>query len=130
MSRICYSRSQGLVEITMPFASSTHILINASLCLESAAKQAHKKYSFYIQEFHQHPTVSFVNLFVVVKIPPWPQPPKSSQQQLSSFLNFWRSSKAVAFLLQVIFRSFAYFSSVAFSDFASAKSPGNAQRWQ
>mmetsp|Transcript_76159 Transcript_76159/g.168229 ORF Transcript_76159/g.168229 Transcript_76159/m.168229 type:complete len:207 (-) Transcript_76159:818-1438(-) len=41
----------------------------------------------------------------------------------SSFRNFWRSSKAAAFLLQVALRSLAYFSSEAFSVFVSSKSP-------
>ena len=51
-----------------------------------------------------------------------PSPPLSLLP--SSFRNFWRSSKAAAFLLQVALRSLAYFSSEAFSVFVSSKSPG------
>lgn len=80
----CAQRSQGRVEITCCLLRPPTILINASLCLGSAW-QARKKPSFCIQEFHQHIYLSFLNLFVVVKIPPTHKPPKSSQQDSPPF---------------------------------------------
>eukprot|EP00438_Fugacium_kawagutii_P036324 Skav220736 [mRNA] locus=scaffold2753:293670:302295:+ [translate_table: standard] len=44
----------------------------------------------------------------------------------SSLRSFWRSSKAAAFLLQVAWRSLAYFSSEAFSVLVSSRSPSAA----